>query len=209
MTTCTLLSDRMPEVALGRARWTADEERHLAACADCRAEWTLVAAASGLGAQLPPVDPERTAALVTERIRHERIRSHVRFRRVALLTGLAGLAAAAVLALAVWAGRGGRGTLPGGPPLPAPVPVASTPPPVSAGDSQILPRPEPRLAQGPVSPASAVEFPMPELDSLPAEALDSMLRALDEPLAHVGPYDLPPDDSGDRELEQVLAGWEG
>jgi hypothetical protein len=50
---------------------------------------------------------------------------------------------------------------------------------------------------------------MPELDSLPAEALDSILRALDEPLAQVGADDVQPDDSGDRELEQVLAGMEG
>jgi hypothetical protein len=50
---------------------------------------------------------------------------------------------------------------------------------------------------------------MPELDSLPAEALDSILRVLDEPLAQVGSDDLQPDESGDRELEQVLAGMEG
>lgn len=204
MTTCTQLSDRMPEVALGRARWTGEEERHLAACADCRAEWAVVAAASRLGATLPSVDPERTAASVTERIRHERIHLQVRVRQVALL---AGLAAAAVLAVAVWAGRVGRATVPGGPTLPAPAPVASTPPVVSAGDSQSPVAPEPRLAQGPMA-AAALELPLPELDSLPAEALDSMLQALDEPLAHVGSYDLPPDESGDRELEQVLAGLE-
>jgi hypothetical protein len=203
MTPCTQLSDRMPEVALGHARWTADEERHLAACADCRVEWAVVATASRLGATLPAVDPERTAARVTERIRHERIHSQVRVRQLALVAGLA----AAVLAVAVWAGHGGRGTVPGGPTLPAPAPVASTPPRTSVGDSQIPPAPEPKLAQGPMS-AAALELPMPELDSLPAEALDSMLQALDEPLAHVGSYDLPADESGDRELEQVLAGLE-
>ena len=37
MSACTQLSDRMPEVALGRARWTPNEAAHLAACADCRA----------------------------------------------------------------------------------------------------------------------------------------------------------------------------
>jgi hypothetical protein len=57
--------------------------------------------------------------------------------------------------------------------------------------------------------AAGLELPMPELDSLPAEALDSMLQALDEPLTHVGSYDVPPDESGDRELERVLAGLEG
>jgi hypothetical protein len=195
----------MPEVALGHARWTADEERHLAVCADCRAEWAIVAAASRLGATLPPVEPERTAARVIERIRHDRIHSQVRLRQLALA---AGLAAAAVLTVAVWVGRGGRGTVPGGPTLPAPAPVASTPPRASAGDSQVPPAPEPKLAQGPTS-AAGLELPMPELDSLPAEALDSMLQALDEPLAHVGSYDVPPDESGDRELERVLAGLEG
>jgi hypothetical protein len=205
MTTCTQLSDRMPEVALGQAPWTADEERHLATCGDCRAEWAIVAAASRLGATLAPVDPDPTAARVTERIRHEQMRSQVRVRRFALL---AGLAAAAVLAVAVWAGRAGRGSPTGGPIFPAPAPVATTPPRGSAGDSQVQPAPEPNLAQGPM-PSAALELPMPELDSLPAEALDSMLQALDEPLAHVGSYDLPPDESGDRELEQVLAGLEG
>jgi hypothetical protein len=48
---------------------------------------------------------------------------------------------------------------------------------------------------------------MPELDSLPVEALDSMLRVLDEPLAQAG--DEPPGDDGDLELERVLAGLEG
>src|SRR6185437_16329344 len=58
MTTCTRLSDRMPDVAHGTSRWTELEERHLAECADCRAEWELVTAASRLGATLqPPADP--------------------------------------------------------------------------------------------------------------------------------------------------------
>lgn len=205
MTTCTLLSDRMPEVALGRARWTAEDERHLAACADCRAEWAIVVAAARLGAALPSVDPERTVARATERIRHERGHAQVRPRQVAVL---AGVAAAAVLALAVWAGRGSRGVVPSGATPPEPAPVATTPGPAPAPDSQVRPAPEPRLAQGPL-PGPAFELPMPELDSLPAEALDSMLQTLDAPLAQVWSDDLLPDRSGDRELEQVLAGLEG
>ena len=47
MTVCTYLSDRMPDVALGRARWTVEDERHLAACADCDAEWAIVSVARG------------------------------------------------------------------------------------------------------------------------------------------------------------------
>jgi hypothetical protein len=75
-----------------------------------------------------------------------------------------------------------------------------------AVDSQIQSPAPQHLATRPPAP---LELALPELDSLPAEVLDSMLHALDEPLAHVGAYDLPPDDSGDRELEQVLAGLEG
>ena len=208
MTTCTQLSDRMPEVALGRARWTAGDEEHLAGCTDCRAEWAIVLAASRLGASLPVADPARTASRALERLREARARSRSRAR----LAMIAGLAAAAVVALAVWAGRGGRGAAPGERTVPAPAPVATTPtvpaPTAPAADTQAQHPPEPRLAQGPAARA-AVEIPLPELDSLPAEVLDSMLQALDEPLAHVGAYDLPPDESGDRELERALAGLEG
>ena len=206
MTDCTHLSDRMPDVALGRARWTAEDEGHLAGCADCRAEWAIVSAASRLGATLPAVDPGRAAARALERIRHERAHALVRARQVA---ALAGLAAAAAVAFAVWSGRGDRATAPGGRTVPAPAPVATTPAPdTSRSDSQLRRSPTPSLAQGP-GVTAAVELPIPELDSLPAAALDSILQELDEPLAHVGAYDLPPDDSGDRELEQVLAGLEG
>jgi hypothetical protein len=53
------------------------------------------------------------------------------------------------------------------------------------------------------------ELPLPELDSLPAEALDSMLRALDEPIARAEPDDAPLGDTGDQELARVLSGLEG
>jgi hypothetical protein len=46
---------------------------------------------------------------------------------------------------------------------------------------------------------------MPELDSLPAEALDSILRVLDEPLANAEADDTPLGDAGDDALEQALA----
>jgi len=207
MTVCTHLSDRMPDVALGRARWTAEDERHLATCADCHAEWAIVSVASHLGATLPAVDPDRAAARAIERIRHERAHALVRARQGAALVGLA---AAAALAFSVWSGSG-RATAPGGRTLPAPAPVATTPTPHTSGtgsDSQIRHWPTPSVAQGP-GVRGAVELALPELDSLPAAALDSILQELDEPLAHVGAYDLPPDDSGDRELEHVLAGLEG
>jgi hypothetical protein len=203
MTPCTHLSDRMPEVALGRARWTPEDERHLAGCGDCQAEWAIVAAASRLGAGLPAIDPERVAARAMERVRSERARAKIRTRR---LTALVGLAAAAMVALAVWANRSGRVGMPGGVSPTPPVPVATTPS-ESLPDPRLQAGPRPQLARE--SDAATLDLPLPELDSLPAEALDSILRTLDEPLAHVGADDQPPDDSGDRELEQVLAGMEG
>ena len=204
MTPCTQLSDRMPEVALGRARWTPDDERHLAGCDDCRAEWALVSAASRLGARLPALDAERVTAAALERIRGERARARVRTQRIAVLGGLA---AAAMVALAVWANRGGRAAVPGGSGLPAPAPIGASP--SESVPNAPVPSPStPSMAQGPAS-AATVDLPMPELDSLPAEALDSILRTLDEPLAQVGADDMQADESGDRELEQALAGTEG
>ena len=195
MITCTALSDRMPDVALGRSRWTEDEARHLAACADCRAEWALVTSAAHLGDSLPALpDPEVTSARVLARLAVERTRARVRSR----LWIVAGLAAAAVVALAVWTGRDGR--VPG--PTPAPPPVASRPAPVAQ------PRDTPAVVVLPPA-AAAVELPLPELDSLPAEALDSLLKVLDEPLARGDAGDATLGDAGDQELEQMLAGLEG
>jgi hypothetical protein len=202
MTPCTHLSDRMPEVALGRTRWTPEDERHLAGCDDCQAEWAIVVAASRLGARLPAIDSERVAARATERVRAEQARAKVRTQWV---TALVSVAAAAMVALAVWANRSGRVGMPGGS-NPPPAPIAATPL-ESPPDTQLQVSPGPKLARE--SEAATLYLPMPELDSLPAEALDSILRTLDEPLAHVGADDQPPDDSGDRELEQVLAGMEG
>jgi hypothetical protein len=204
MTPCTQLSDRMPEVALGRARWTPEDERHLSGCADCRAEWAIVTAASRLGARLPAIDAERVATGAMERVRRARAEARARTPRIAALVGLA---AAALLAFVVWASRGGRATQLGGSNLPAPAPIAASPS-EPVADSSADASPEPSMAQGP-GLAPTIELPIPELDSLPAEALDSILRALDEPLAQVGADDMQPADSGDRELEQVLAGMEG
>lgn len=199
MTTCTELSDRMPDVALGRARWTPAEERHLAECADCRAEWAIVSAARRLtDTALVAPDPAVTTARVLERLRDARARS---VRRMRVWTAAAGLAAAAAVALAVWTGRGPAG--PSAAPLSprAPAPIATAPAPVAP------PADSTALATAPVPPR--VELPLLELDSLPAEALDSMLRLLDEPLAHAGPDGPPLGDTGDQELERALAGLEG
>jgi hypothetical protein len=49
MTTCAYLSDRMPDVASGCARWSAADERHLAGCKACRLEWDLICRTARLG----------------------------------------------------------------------------------------------------------------------------------------------------------------
>jgi hypothetical protein len=212
MTTCTQLSDRMPDVAHGTSRWTETEERHLAECADCRAEWELVTAASRLGAALrSPADPALLSRALLERLARERQRTRLRVR----LWTAVGLAAAAAVILAVWTGartgtRAGD-TAGGAAPRVAAAPVAPARPeaPVARGDSASPVTRAPALARVPTG-APRAELPLPELDDLPAEVLDSMLQALDEPGARADAYELPAlADPGDRELERVLTGLEG
>jgi hypothetical protein len=182
MTVCTQLSDRMPDVAIGQSSWSSEEQRHLAACADCRAEWALVLAVARLGAgSHVVVDPSVTAAGVLRRLRTEGVGR--RSRRSAWVA--AGLAVAAAAVLVVWTARDiGGGTHPS---EPAPSQVAT-----------------------PATRPARPDFPLPELDSLPAAALDSVLRVLDEPLARAGAWELPDlDDPGDQVLEQTVAGKEG
>ncbi|HEX6104698.1 MAG TPA: hypothetical protein VFZ26_03900 [Gemmatimonadales bacterium] len=102
MTPCDHLSDRMPAVVLRRTRWSADEEAHLAGCADCRAEWDLVQAANRLAAASPGVADQ--AALTDGLLRRlaEEPVSRVDGRAIRWV----GLAAAAALAAAVWLGAG-------------------------------------------------------------------------------------------------------
>ena len=45
MTDCERLSDRMPEVAMARAAWSAEDAAHLASSTECRGELDLVLAA--------------------------------------------------------------------------------------------------------------------------------------------------------------------
>jgi hypothetical protein len=198
MSACTSLSDRMPDVALGRSRWTEEEARHLASCADCRAEWTVIHAVGRLGASLPSApDPGVTAARVRERLAAERARRRARTRALAG----AGLAAAAALTLAVWPGRG-RPAAPRVAParVAGAVPAVPAPAPSSGGTAPVATGPG--VHDGP-------ELPLPELDSLPADALDSMLRVLDEPIARAYGDDAPLGDTGDQELEHALLGLEG
>jgi hypothetical protein len=96
MSECTRLSDRIPEVALGRARWTPDQAAHLRACADCRAELALVQATIALGQKAPRLtDPAGMAEVVERRLVAQPPRRAWR-------GSMAGLAAAAALVLAVW-----------------------------------------------------------------------------------------------------------
>jgi anti-sigma factor RsiW len=97
MTICEQLSDRMPAVARHEAAWSGEQEAHLATCPDCRLEWELVSAASGLGRDIAAgLDPHHVTERVLGRLRAERRNRGRRIR-----WAIAGLAAAAVV-LAVW-----------------------------------------------------------------------------------------------------------
>jgi hypothetical protein len=217
MSICTELSDRMPDVALGRSAWTETEQRHLAECADCRAEWALVSGASRLGATLPATDPAIVSTVLLARLAGERERTRARIG----LWSAAGLAAAAAVIVALWTGAvdvlGRNGAGAGATPRMAATPVTPTPPPQGLGATDsgptapTAPQPgaSPALAAAPTSVQRA-ELSVPELDDLPAEALDSLLQVLDEPAARADAYELPGlEDSGDLELEQALIGLEG
>ena len=109
MNVCDRLSDRMPAVALGRERWSPDEEAHLSVCRDCRAEWELLLATGRLGARAPAAaDPDRIAADVLRRLREEPGLPP----RSGVTRWAAGLAAAAAIAAAVWAGLDRRPAAP-------------------------------------------------------------------------------------------------
>ena len=100
MTTCEQLSDRMPAVARGEVSWSAAEESHLATCSECRLEWELVSAASGLGRDVTAsLDPHHVTERVLGRLRAER---RSRGRRIRWT--VAGVAAAAAVTLVVWVG---------------------------------------------------------------------------------------------------------
>jgi hypothetical protein len=105
MTDCERLSDRMPQVAMQRAAWTAEEAAHLAGCAECRDEWELVQAAGRLGGRAPAVDAAAIAAGVQRRLAADRAAG----RRGRWIWGLgSAAAAAAALAFAVTSGGAPR-----------------------------------------------------------------------------------------------------
>ena len=109
-----ILLERMPEVADGASRWSAEEAAHLAACPECREAWALLSAAAGLGAGVERTfDASGTARALALRLRATESRSRG-LRRVAI-----GLFAAAA-ALALYLGGSGRDAA-----APAPAPVVA------------------------------------------------------------------------------------
>ena len=100
MNLCERISDRMPDVASGKAAWSRDERQHVASCDACAAEWRLVQSVQGLGARLPMTDPVVLATAVLAQVRGAEAGDR-RTRRALRLGGLVGLAAAAALAVTV------------------------------------------------------------------------------------------------------------
>ncbi|MEP7324750.1 MAG: hypothetical protein ABI836_02275 [Gemmatimonadota bacterium] len=87
----------MAAVLAGSDHWSREEEEHLSVCADCRAEWQLLARGAALGAGLPSLDAGRIGSMVQQRLAAERRKA--RNRRRAWV--VAPLAAAAAIVLVV------------------------------------------------------------------------------------------------------------
>jgi hypothetical protein len=202
MTLCQQLSERMPAVALGRSRWSAVEDVHLASCAECQAEWDLVQLAGRLGASSTSmVDPDAIDAKLRRRLEDARAGSR-RVRRWALV----GLGVAASIAVALWISR------------PAPrQPIATLPSAPTAAPSPANP-PEsvkgPAPTPGPVAHAERprLDLPLPGIDDLSDSDLDDLLQAMEAPLA--GNSTAPDAGAGlgdpdDRELAGALTVEEG
>ena len=113
MSDCSMLSDRMPSVALGEADWTDDEARHLSSCPSCRSEWALLRTTAGLGED--PVAEMDMPSI--SRSLQQRLGRAAEGRRKRKAWGFAGMAAAAALAGILWSGGADRPT----PAAPAPV----------------------------------------------------------------------------------------
>jgi hypothetical protein len=105
MTVCLRLSERIPEVAVGRSEWTRNEREHLAGCPSCRREWELVQLTRSLShEQLPRFDTQAMTRTLQERL--QRSRRQRRARRV--VWGLGGLGLAASLTAVLWIGPADR-----------------------------------------------------------------------------------------------------
>jgi hypothetical protein len=173
MTDCERLSDRMPEVAMARAAWSAEEAAHLASCTECRGEWDLVLAARRLEARAPATDVDAIAAAVQHRLTADRTGR----RRTRRFWAAGGSAAAAAAAIAI---AHGTGRAPG-----------------------------PEAGPEVVAQAEAL-VPLPELEGLATAQLDTLLQALEGPLAGSSTLESSTmSDDVDAELERILDTWEG
>jgi hypothetical protein len=115
MSDCGWLTNRMPEVALGRSSWTSEETDHLRGCPVCRSEWHLVRISSRLGSEVGAgLDPASISRNVFLRLSQSV--EDARLRRKAW--GFAAVATAAAAVVMLWAG----------PNDPSPAPPAGSPP---------------------------------------------------------------------------------
>lgn len=96
MTGCERMSDRMPDVACGAARWSDDETAHLDSCGECAAEWRLVRVAAGMPTGLA-LDADWIAGTVATRLRDPSGSAVLAFVRRPAVRVVAALAAAALL----------------------------------------------------------------------------------------------------------------
>ena len=159
MSQCTQLSDSMPAVAQGAARWSADEEAHLTRCEECLGEWKLVRRTAELGSTLPAPDLERIAAGVLTGLRAPQPSRSLRLVRWAVPLALAaGLLLVLVRSRAIT------------PPEPAAVTLSLLPEVEALSDAeletviQLIPTAEPSLGG---------------VDSLSEDELNQMLKDLE------------------------------
>lgn len=99
---CEALSDRAPAVARGEASWDPEEAAHLADCAECQAEWALVAPIARAAAPAPAMDLDRISRAVLRELRPAAKVVSIASHRRRWTRGLIGLAAAAGIAIAVY-----------------------------------------------------------------------------------------------------------
>ena len=182
MTDVDHLSDRMPDVASGRVRWSADDERHLAVCEACRHEWALVRQVARLGlGRAAELDETAIAAAVLDRLRvAPEGASHVTSRRQ--VWRIAGLAGAGIAALAA------------GIFLMVREPASSHQMPVTVAGR------ESTLASEPIETGMR-ELPIPELEDVPSDALGTVLQVLDRPFQADELLDSNWSDTDSREFE--------
>ncbi len=115
MTPCERLSDRMPDVARGRATWTRDDANHLSGCAACQEEWGLIRMAATHGMAIGmQVDVVGITEQVVERLQAVPISAAAPSRTFRKLAWP--LALAASLSLMVWGGLP-RSATPSGEPI--------------------------------------------------------------------------------------------